>query len=231
PAERAAAATAGRRNFLSFTESNRLRPSSALAVLEALAGARLTVLLALLLARVPRQEARALDGAALLGVERDERARDPVAHRFRLGALAAARAGRPDVELVGRLDELERLAQDHARGLALEVIVDREAVDDDRSGAGLEPDAGDGGLALAGGVRAGISCGHGALLAVGRGASRRSTRQRLRLLGGVRMVGGRVDLELRRHLAAEDALGEHALHGLLDGEDPVALEQVAVALG
>ena len=42
----------------------------ALRVLEALAGARLTVLLALLLARVARQEARALEAAAALGVDR-----------------------------------------------------------------------------------------------------------------------------------------------------------------
>src|SRR5258708_6209031 len=137
--------------------------ASALAVLEALAGAGLPVLLALLLAGVAREEARALDRATLLGVERDERARDAVAHRLGLRGLAAARARGPDVELVLRFDELERLAEHHARGLALEVVVDRKPVDDDGAVAGLEPDARDGGLSLAGGVGAGFR--HGGISA------------------------------------------------------------------
>jgi hypothetical protein len=53
----------------------------------------------------------------------------------------------------------------------------------------------------------------------------------LRLLRRVRVVRRRVDLELREHLAAEDVLGEHPLHGLLDRELRLAREQVAVALG
>src|SRR5690606_16495002 len=51
---------------------------SALRVLELLAGARLTGLLALLLARVAREETRLLERAAVLGVDVEERARDAV---------------------------------------------------------------------------------------------------------------------------------------------------------
>src|SRR6516225_9437968 len=36
--------------------------------------------------------------------------------------------------------------------------------------------------------------------------------ERLRLLGGVRVVGAGVDLELAQHLAAEGVLGQHAAH-------------------
>src|SRR5271165_6007241 len=54
-------------------------------------------------------------------------------------------------------------------------------------------------------------------------------REGTRLLRRVGVVGGRVDLELGGHLAAEDALGEHAPDRLLDREDRVAREQVAVA--
>ena len=57
----------------------RVERGLALRVLEALAGARLAVLLALLLARVPREEPGALQNGALLRVEQDEGARDAVA--------------------------------------------------------------------------------------------------------------------------------------------------------
>ena len=56
-----------------------------------------------------RKPARFSDGA-LLGVERDEGARDAVAHRLGLGAVPPPVHRRPHVELIERLDELERLA-------------------------------------------------------------------------------------------------------------------------
>src|SRR5487761_2541105 len=108
---------------------SRARSRSALAVLEALARARLTVLLAFLLARVAREEAGALDRRAALRVDRDEGARDAVTHRFGLGRVPTAFDRRPDVVLVDDLDELERLAHDHARRVALEVVVGGLAVD------------------------------------------------------------------------------------------------------
>src|SRR5262245_33857775 len=83
-------------------------PISALAVLEPLPRSGLAVLLALLLARVAGQEPGALQDAALLRIERDERARDAVAHRLGLRGVPATLHRRPDVELVCRLDELER---------------------------------------------------------------------------------------------------------------------------
>src|SRR5262245_42188217 len=45
---------------------------------------------------------------------------------------------------------------------------------------------------------------------------RRLQRQRLGLLGRVRMLGPGVDLELGEHVPAEGVLGEHARHRLLD---------------
>jgi hypothetical protein len=49
-------------------------------------------------------------------------------------------------------------------------------------------------------------------------------------LGRVGVIGRRVDLELVEHVAAENALGKHALDGLLDREGRLALEQASVAL-
>src|SRR3954454_5617990 len=49
------------------------------------------------------------------------------------------------------------------------------------------------------------------------------------LLGDVRMIRRRVDLQLGEHLATENVLREHALHGLLDRERGLVLEEVAVA--
>jgi hypothetical protein len=71
-------------------------------------------------------------------------------HGIGLGAMSAASDGSANVVLVGRLEELEGLASDHPCGLALEVLVGRLAVDLDGPGAGRDPDAGDGRLALAG---------------------------------------------------------------------------------
>src|SRR5580658_7459994 len=172
-----------------------------LAVLEALAGAGLPVLLAFLLARVAREKARSLDRSTLLGVERDEGARDAVAHGLGLRRLAAARARGPHVELILGFDELEGLPQDHPRRLALEVLVDREVVDDDGAVSGFQPDARDGGLALAGGVCAGVDGGH-SLVRVLSGLGRRCGLERRqqqgeRLLGRVRMIRRRVELQLR----------------------------------
>src|SRR5450432_3936030 len=53
--------------------------------------------------------------------------------------------------------------------------------------------------------------------------------QNLRLLRAVRVIRRHVDLQLGDHLAPEDALGEHAAHGLLDRERAVPREQVPVA--
>jgi hypothetical protein len=44
------------------------------------------------------------------------------------------------------------------------------------------------------------------------------------------VIGAGVDLELGDELTAEHVLREHALHGLLDGQLGLALEQVPVRL-
>src|SRR5581483_2222082 len=134
-----------------------LRPfmrGSTLRVLEPLASARLTVLLALLLARIACEEAGALEHRALFRVETREGARDAVTHRFGLGVLSAAVHRGNDVELVGRFDELEALAHDHARRRTLEVVVRRNSVHRDLAAAGREPHASDSSLAFAGCVSA-----------------------------------------------------------------------------
>src|SRR6476646_9546232 len=95
-------------------------------------------LLSLHFSRVARDES----GRAQLRLQRciilDQRARDAVAHRTGLAALAAAVDVHHDVESGRALDQLERLAHDHATGLAAEELVHRLAVDDEVALAGLE---------------------------------------------------------------------------------------------
>src|SRR5690242_1182595 len=55
--------------------------------------------------------------------------------------------------------------------------------------------------------------------------------ERHRLLGSVRVLVARVDLQLREHLTAQGVLGNHALDGLLDSLLRVVTEQVVVADG
>ena len=127
-----------------------------LRVLEPLARARLAVLLALLLPRVAREEAGALDDAALLRVERRGRARC---------RGASPRPGRPCrrrcTSPTRRTGPAASMSSSAWRSTMRDVSRSKYssrglAVDGDGAGAGLEPDAGDGGLALAGGVRAGV---------------------------------------------------------------------------
>jgi hypothetical protein len=65
-----------------------------------------------------------------------------VADRAGLAGDAAAGDRHGDVELVGELHELERLAHDHAAGLTAEELVQRTVVDGDLAGTRLEEDAG-----------------------------------------------------------------------------------------
>src|SRR5262249_49186599 len=127
--------------------------SLALRVLEALAGAGLAVLLALFLAGVAREKAGLLQARSTFGVDGAEGARDAVAHGVGLGAVPPARDRGGHVVLIEHFDELERLAHDHARRLSLEVGVAGHAVHLDLPRSGLDPDAGDGRLPLAGCVR------------------------------------------------------------------------------
>src|SRR3546814_4320901 len=82
----------------------------------------------------------------------DQRAGDAQADRTGLAGGAAAAGGDEDVEALGVLGQLERLAHDHARGLAAEELVERTLVDGDLAGAAAQEHAGGGGLATAGAV-------------------------------------------------------------------------------
>src|SRR6185503_13854662 len=104
-------------------------------------------LLSLHLARIARHEAGCAQRALQPRIILDQGARDAVAHRAGLAALAAAVHVHQDVERRKVLGQVERLAHHHAAGLAAEEFVDRLAVDDEGALAGLEKDARDRALA------------------------------------------------------------------------------------
>src|SRR5688500_15523063 len=120
--------------------------------LRPLAGLLEAGLLALLLARVAREEAAALELAAQVGVGLDERAGDAVAQRAGLGGRAAAVQRGHDVHARLVAHGLQRLADVALQGGTREVGVQLAAVDRVRAAAGSQDDARDGGLALAGGA-------------------------------------------------------------------------------
>ena len=80
--------------------------------------------------------------------------------RVGLRRVTATLDRRDDVELVEGFDELEGLTRDHARGLALEVLVGRVTVDGHHARAGHDPNASNGGLSLTSGVGAVVSGAH-----------------------------------------------------------------------
>src|SRR5690606_11145459 len=176
-----------------------------------------TDLLALDLAGVTGHEAGlaqlALQGLVVL----HQRAGDAQADGAGLAGGAAAVGRHEDVEALGVLRELERLAHDHPRGLAAEELVERTRVDGDGAGTAAQEHAGGGGFATAGAVILG-DC-HDLDI------------QDLRLLGGVRVLGTLVDLELAIHRAAQGVLREHALDRVLDDALRVALKRLPQGLG
>src|SRR5690606_2012720 len=107
------------------------RDGSALGELGGAAGLVQTDLLAPDFAGVAGHEA----GLAQLGLQAfvvlDQGAGDAQADRTGLAGGAAAGGGDDDVEALGVLGQLERLAHDHARGLTAEELIQRTAVDGD----------------------------------------------------------------------------------------------------
>src|SRR5262249_29236922 len=122
----------------------------ALRVLRALAGLVTPVLLALDLARIARDEAGLLERRAVLRVDLQERSGDAVAYRDGLGAHATTAHVDVGPVVARRGGNLERLANDHARRLATEVLVRGAVVDGDLTPSSAQPDTRHGGLALAG---------------------------------------------------------------------------------
>src|SRR3569623_1328692 len=130
--------------------------SLALGELERPAGLGLAVLLALDHAAVAGQEAALLEDAAQLGLVVGESLADAMADRTGLAAETAAGDGGDDVVLVLAGGGHDRLLQDHLQNRTGEEQVEVLAVDGDLARAGLPPDAGDGVLALAGGIGAAL---------------------------------------------------------------------------
>src|SRR6185436_17518154 len=91
-----------------------------------------------------------------LVVELQQRAGDPVPYGARLAGRPATAHIDGGIELAQRARELQRLADHHAQRLAREILLEGAAIDQDIAAAGLEPDAGDGGLAPAGSVVASV---------------------------------------------------------------------------
>jgi hypothetical protein len=95
-------------------------------------------------------------GFAQRGLQRfvvfDQGAGDTEADRASLAGDATAGDRYQDVELAGVVGQFERLAHDHAGGLATEELLERLAVDHDLAIALAKKHAGGGGFAAAGAV-------------------------------------------------------------------------------
>src|SRR3984885_1721152 len=121
-----------------------------LGVLRAATGFAAADLLAFHLACITRHEACLTQGLAQRLIIPNQRARNAVPDRAGLAGDAATAHVHADVELGGQLHHLERLAHDHAAGLATEELIDRTLVDGDAAGTGLHINARRGALAPAG---------------------------------------------------------------------------------
>src|SRR5262249_11463470 len=117
-----------------------LRSSKNLAFreLEAFTRALLTVLLTLFGAGIAREQSGLFELLTQLGVELEQRARDAVTHCAGLTSNAAAVDVDHHVEFVDRVGQLQRLADDHAKGFVLEVQIDGGAVDFEIAAAGTQ---------------------------------------------------------------------------------------------
>ncbi len=124
----------------------------ALAVLEAAAGLDAAVFLAFDHTRIAAQEQGGLQRLAQFRLEIGEGFRNPVLDGTRLPRQSTADHQTFDIELTGTVGNRERLVDDHLQNRASEIDGQFTAVDDDLAAAGLDPDAGNGVFALAGGI-------------------------------------------------------------------------------
>src|SRR5574343_80224 len=106
-----------------------------------------------------------------------------------------------DIKAIQLLNQFERLANDHATSFAREELIDRLAIDNDRTRTALHEHTSDSTLATAGTVE--ITFSHDNPLDF----------QSLRLLGSVRMLIAGVALQLLQHSVAKRALRQHAFNG------------------
>jgi hypothetical protein len=123
-------------------------PLLALVVLRSLAGAQQSVFLPLFDPRVPRQQTGLLEHGPELPVELDQGPGDPEPDGFGLPLGPASADPQEDVELVLRLREEERLADDDLVGVQAEIFAvrPRPLVDEQRDVAlaRTQEDPGDG---------------------------------------------------------------------------------------
>src|SRR5690606_22466011 len=125
---------------------------SALRVLGPLAGLVQTHLLALHLAGIAGQEARLAQCRAQAFVVIDQGPGQTMANRAGLAEAATPLDRDTNIEAVFRFRHLQRLAHDHARDLAAEIIVQRALIDLDVAGARRQEYPRTGGLAAPGSV-------------------------------------------------------------------------------
>src|SRR5262249_11230159 len=114
------------------------------------------VLLALDRAGVAGKEATLFQDAAQVRLEIGQRLGDAVTHRTGLAGQATAGNRADHVILAVAAGGDQRLLDHHAQHWAGEIDFDLAGVDRDLAGAGLDPDAGDRVLALAGGIGAAL---------------------------------------------------------------------------
>src|SRR5579863_2463524 len=114
------------------------------------------VLLALDHARVAREKAALFEKAAKIRLEIGQRLRNAVTHGASLARQASAGHGADHVILAGARGRDQRLLDHHPQHRTREINFDFAGVDRHLAGAGLDPDAGDRVLALAGRIGAAV---------------------------------------------------------------------------
>src|SRR5258706_547152 len=110
--------------------------------LESLARALLAVLLSFMLPGIACQQSKLLQFWTQLGIEFDERARDPQPRRAGLPGGAPAVGQNDDVELVGHFGRKQRLPDHGPRRFIHEIMFESPAVDGDGALARPQKDAG-----------------------------------------------------------------------------------------
>src|SRR6202163_95757 len=175
--------------------------SLALGELEPLASLLAPVLLRFFFTRIARQETVAPQRLAQRFVHLEQRTSNPMTHSAGLPRNFAAFALDVDVDRRERLRDVERLPHDHLQRRPREVLVDGTLVDGDDALAEREAHAGDAALAAAGALKYFLRLHLG---------------ERLRLLGGMRMVRTGVDVEAPELDVAHAVGREHSANGALD---------------